>query len=66
MDTHKIVDNIASKKEYEYAKSELIKLATEDINTFMLNCQAKGFRIGIKTGFFLGLMVAIIIFLIAK
>lgn len=66
MDTHKIVDRLEQKKEFENAKTELIKLAKEDIHRFILNCEAKGFKIGMKVGFMFGLLVGLIIYLIIK
>lgn len=66
MDTHKTVDRLVWEKEKKHAESELIKLATEDIKRFIESCRAHGFKLGMRFGFWAGMLVALIIYLIAK
>ena len=64
--THDKVDKIASRKCYEKSKAALIRMAQEDINSFILHCQAKGFSTGIKIGFVVGIFMSLLIYLLAK
>ena len=61
---HVIVDDIYTKKKNEEARKELLQLANEDIDKFIMTWKTLGFKEGIKTGFLCGLFVVFIIYLI--
>ncbi len=62
--THEAVDKIVREKKSEKAKAELLKLANQDIETFILSCRMSGFKQGLKAGFWIGMVVAIIIYFV--
>lgn len=66
MDAHKKVEEIESMRLYESAKSELIEMASKDMSRFIMNCEAKGFRIGMKFGFMVGCFISLLIYLLFK
>lgn len=63
---HDKVEEIASRKCYEESKAALIRMAQEDIHSFILHCQAKGFSTGIKIGFVVGVFVSLLFYLLTK
>lgn len=61
MNTHEQVELLARKKQAEQAETELKELAQKDIRHFIVMCKASGFRTGINTGFFIGVIFTLLV-----
>lgn len=66
MDAHKTVDRIAFEKERKENEEALKMEANKNISVFTQASIAYGFRKGMKFGFWAGILVSLIIYLIIK